>query len=73
MNKNINTASNEKIGLPSEIYRLKPAKESNFEYSYKIEEFFKEPQNLLEEIQGIWKNFTRNMQTILKQENVTDM
>ena len=48
MNKNIKT-SNEYIGLPEEVYTLNPAKSSNFEYSYQIEEF-KQPQNFTEQV-----------------------
>lgn len=54
MNKNINSEG-EKIGLPNEVYTLKPAKKRNFEYSYKINEF-KEPSNIIEEIRGLFKN-----------------
>ena len=39
MNKQIKTTSGY-IGLPEEIYTLKPAKNSNFEYSYKLEDVF---------------------------------
>ena len=39
MNKQIKTTSGY-IGLPKEIYTLKPAKNSNFEYSYKLEDVF---------------------------------
>ena len=39
MNKKIKTTSGY-IGLPKEIYTLKPAKNSNFEYSYKLEDVF---------------------------------
>ena len=53
INQNIETKEG-KIGLPKEIYTLKPAKSSNFTYSYKIENVFKEPENLIEEIKGIW-------------------
>ena len=52
MNKEIET-SNEKVGLPEEIYNIKPAKNSNFEYSYKLDEY-KEPQNFIEEVQQIF-------------------
>lgn len=52
MKQNINT-TNGKIGLPSEIYELKPAKSSNFEYSYKIENVFEEPENIIEEIREL--------------------
>lgn len=51
MNKNIRTSSGN-IGLPEEIYSLKPAKESNFENSYEID-VFDEPDNLIEEIKEI--------------------
>ena len=51
MNKNVRTSSGN-IGLPEEIYSLKPAKESNFENSYEID-VFNEPDNLIEEIKEI--------------------
>lgn len=51
MNKNIEAAEG-KIGLPEEIYTLKPAKSNNFQNAYKLEEF-NEPQNLVEEIKQI--------------------
>ena len=54
MNKNIRTNSGY-IGLPQEIYTLKPAKKSNFENSYKVEAF-KEPENIIEEIRQIINN-----------------
>lgn len=53
MNKNI-TSNGKKIGLPSEIYNLKPAKQSDFIYSYKMEEVFKEPENIIEEIKFVF-------------------
>ena len=56
-NKNINL-TNTKIGLPQEIYTLKPAKSSNFEYSYKIDKVFKEPENIIEEIKELINNLT---------------
>ena len=62
MNDDIKTTSG-KIGLPQEIYNLKPAKNSNFEYSYRIEEF-REPSNFIEEIRGVIKNIFKNVKTI---------
>ena len=62
MNKNIKT-SNGYIGLPEQIYTLKPAKNSDFEYSYKIEEF-REPQNLIEDIRQLFKNVLINLKNI---------
>lgn len=69
MNKNIKNSENKKIGLPKEIYTLKPAKSSDFKYSYKMEEF-KEPQNLVEEIQSIFKNFTRNIKIVMGKKEI---
>ena len=66
MNKNITTTS-EKIGLPQDIYNLKPAKDNNFEYSYKINEF-KQPENIIEEIKDIFKNIERKIKYILQGE-----
>lgn len=55
MNKNITTTTG-LIGLPQEIYTLKPAKSSNFEYSYQMNDVFKQPENLIEEIKEIASN-----------------
>ncbi len=57
MNKAIKTSSGN-IGLPEQIYTLKPAKNSNFEYSYKIENQFKEPENIIEGIREFINNLT---------------
>lgn len=54
MNKNIKTESGN-IGLPQEVFMLKPAKNINFNSSYEMNEF-KEPQNLTEEIKEIINN-----------------
>ncbi len=56
MNKNIQTSSG-MIGLPEEIYNFKPAKNSNFEHSYEIEEF-KQPENIFETIKEIFNKIT---------------
>ena len=64
MNKNIKT-SNGYIGLPEQVYTLKPAKNSDFKYSYKSEEFH-EPQNLLEDIKQLFKNVVNNVKNIKK-------
>ena len=64
MNKNIKT-SNGYIGLPEQVYTLKPAKNIDFKYSYKIEEFH-EPQNLLEDIKQLFKNVVNNVKNIKK-------
>ena len=52
------------VGLPNEIYTLKPAKKSNFEYAYTLEEVYQEPQNFIEEIRGIFANLFRNIRLI---------
>ena len=59
MNKNIKS-SNGKIGLPPEVYTLKPAKSIDFKYSYKIDDEFVEPQNIIEEIRQLFKNLIYN-------------
>lgn len=62
MNKNI-SAQNGRIGLPEEVYLLKPAKALNFKYSYPIEEF-REPENIIEEIRQICSNLFRKLEMI---------
>lgn len=49
MNQEIKTTSGN-IGLSKEIYNKKPAKSSNFTYSYERKDEFKEPENIIEEI-----------------------
>ena len=61
MNKEIKTTEGN-VGLPAEIYTLKPAKNSDFDYSYKIEDVFKQPENIIEEIIGIFENLGRKLQ-----------
>lgn len=70
MNKTIKT-SNGNIGLPAEVYTLKPAKNLDFKYSYNIDEFH-EPQNALEQIKQLFKNIVYNVKNIgsLFRENV---
>ena len=63
MNKEIYT-SNGYVGLPNEIYTLKPAKKSNFEYAYELE-VYTEPQNIIEEIRGIFSNLFMNIGLLL--------
>lgn len=63
MNQEINS-SNGYVGLPNEIYTLKPAKKSNFLYAYKLEEY-KEPQNIIEEIRGVFNNLFRNIKLVI--------
>ena len=68
MNKNIKTSSGN-IGLPSEVYTLKPAKDSNFKYSYKIEEF-KQPQNIIEDIIELFNNIINKVKYIVQEEGL---
>ena len=63
MNKEIETTEGN-IGLPAEIYTLKPAKNSDFNSSYKMEDVFKQPENIIEEIMGIFENLGRKIQLI---------
>lgn len=64
MNKNIKT-SNGYIGLPKEVFKLKPAKNADFKYSYQIDEFH-EPQNIIQEIKQLFKNVISNIKNIGK-------
>lgn len=65
MNKNIDSTLG-KIGLPEEVYTLKPAKSINFEYSYKMEEIFKQPENIIEEIKEIINNLNTKIEYIFE-------
>lgn len=64
MNSNIRSSSGY-IGLPKEVYTLKPAKNSDFKYSYEIDEFH-EPQNIIEDIKQLFKNIINNISNIGK-------
>lgn len=68
MNKNIKT-TNDYIGLPEDIYTLKPAKNSDFQYSYKIDEFH-EPQNIIEEVRQMFTNVINNIKRIKNQLSI---
>ena len=70
MNKNIKTSQGY-IGLPKEVYTLKPAKMSDFEYSYKIEEF-KDPKNFIEDIRQLFKNVFTNLNSMRNKGALTE-
>ncbi len=59
MNKEIK-ANTGNIGLPQEVYTLKPAKSTDFKYSYDMKEF-KEPENIIEEIREIFTNLSNKI------------
>ena len=61
INKTIKDSSGNLIGLPEEVYTLKPAKNSNFKYSYSIEEF-KQPENFIEEMKELVTNIIKRIQ-----------
>ena len=63
MNKKIYT-SNGYVGLPEEVYILKHAKRSNFNYPYELD-VYSEPQNIIEEIREIFGNLFRNISLII--------
>lgn len=50
-------------GLDSEIFRLKPVHESDFKYSVEIE-IENEPENIIEEIRGVFKNLFKTYQKV---------
>ena len=54
MTCNINSG-NEKVGLDEIVYTLTPPAESDFKYSMEVE-YYKAPQNVIEEIKGIVTN-----------------
>lgn len=66
MNQEIQTSSG-KIGLPKEVYQLKPAKNQDFKYRY-LKNDFQEPQNILEEIIQLFKNLGNKIEVITKRE-----
>lgn len=53
MNKSVKTVEGEYTGLPSDVYNLKPAKSTNFTYSYKMNDY-DEPNNIIEKINDIF-------------------
>ena len=64
MNKNIKS-NDGNLGLPEEIYKLKPAKKSNFDYSYSLD-YFKESENIIEEIRELFNHIINNVRGIVK-------
>ena len=67
MQQQIKAADGTKIGIPKEMYSVKPAKPTDFELSYEIDAI-KEPANIWEEINSIItrleKLFTSNQENI---------
>ena len=63
MNQEIRT-TNGYVGLPAEIYTLKPAKNSNFTYASEIKDVFKEPENIIEGILELIINLSNKVVTI---------
>ena len=63
MNKEIRSSKGTYVGLPEEVFTIKPAKMADFNYSNKLDHF-KEPQNLLEELNGIYKKIVNIFQII---------
>lgn len=55
MNKNIKSTTKGLVGLPEEIFTKKPTKTSDFKYSRELD-YLKEPQNIIEELNGIYKS-----------------
>lgn len=57
MNKKIKTTSGN-IGLPEEVYTIKPVKSNNFEYSHKLN-YLDSPSNIIEQINNIINKITK--------------
>lgn len=58
MQKQVNAVDGSKVGLPQEIYNIKPATSTDFEYPYEIDAL-KEPENIIEEINSIIKRIQK--------------
>lgn len=56
----LDQATNKYVGLNSQIYSLKPAHESNFNYSIETE-LENEPENIIEEIRTAFKAIKENI------------
>ena len=54
------------MGLPKEIYGLKPAKKSDFDYCYSLD-YFKEPENIIEDIRELFNHVINNVKGIVTQ------
>ena len=65
----IKNSKGEKVGLSQEIHLEKPIHESNFKYSYKIEEF-KQPQNIIEDIIELFNNIINKVKYIVQEEGL---
>ena len=64
MTCNIDSA-NGKIGLNPVVYKLKPAKESEFKNSIILDDAFNEPDNIIEEFFNIIKKAKRNISNMI--------
>ena len=62
INNNIKTSSGY-TGLPEKVFTLKPAKNLDFKYSYKIDEFH-EPQKIIEQREQLFNNVIYNLKNI---------
>ena len=58
--KILDSETNTYVGLNKEVYTLKPAHQSNFDYPLEIE-FVHEPQNIIEEIREVFKGIQRKI------------
>lgn len=63
MNKNVKSNIGN-IGLPKEVYKLKPANNSDFEYVYPLD-VFKEPENFIEEIKELIDNLKNKVELLI--------
>ena len=70
MNSEIKSANGSYVGLPKEIFTAKPAKTTDFQYARKLD-YFNEPQNIIEELHGIF-NKVVNLFQIIKVQNTTE-
>lgn len=62
MNKEVKSSKKGYVGLPEEIFMAKPSKTSDFEYSRNLD-YFDEPENILEELNGIYNRIVNLFNT----------
>lgn len=67
--KILDKTTGEYVGLDEAVYTMKPAQNSDFEYSLKID-FDVEPKNIIEEIREIFKVITNSIETITVYKDV---
>ena len=69
MNKEVKSSKKGYVGLPEEVFKAKPSKTSDFKFSRKLD-YFDEPENILEELNGIYKKIINLFNVIQVEEEI---